>query len=153
LAKGVSKMRTMNGLVALVVAGLLLALTMSSVAFARVDELGGTYFSAAPYAPYTAGPVVPEVKGPYAAFSAVPYAPYTAGPVVREVKGAVVAYAPYTAGPVVREVKGGAVAYAPYTAGPVVREVKGPYAAFTASPSGPVFRLKNGRLTRTQLIP
>jgi len=85
---------------------LVLSMAMASIALARVDQFGGSGSSptiSAPYAPYTAGPVVSEE----------PYAPYTAGPVVRESAP----YAPYTAGPVVEE------PYAPYTAGPVVREI------------------------------
>jgi hypothetical protein len=76
--------------------------SMGSVAaFARPDEFGGAAFTA-PYAPYTAGPVVNEE----------PYAPYTAGPVVREETRP---YAPYTAGPVVPKTE---LPYAPYTAVP-----------------------------------
>jgi hypothetical protein len=81
----------------LFVAVLVLSMLMASVALARVDQFGGSGSSptsVAPYAPYTAGPVVSEE----------PYAPYTAGPVVRESAP----YAPYTAGPVVEE------PYAPY---------------------------------------
>jgi len=95
---------------------LLVALAVSPVALARMDQFGGA--PVVPYAPYTAGPVV----------HTEPYAPYTAGPVVREE----VPYAPYTAGPVVSEVPYAAFTeepYAPYTAGPVVREV--PYAPYT----------------------
>jgi len=95
---------------------LVLSVAVASIALARVDQFGGSGSSptlSAPYAPYTAGPVVSEE----------PYAPYTAGPVVREVKPFApftdtTPYAPYTAGPVVEE------PYAPYTAGPVVREVR-----------------------------
>jgi|GEM_PF-3546659 len=79
------------------VAVLALSLAMASIAVARLDPFGGAPV-AAPYAPYTAGPVVPEEEQ---------YAPYTAGPVVPEVPP----YAPYTAGPVVHEVW----PYAPYT--------------------------------------
>lgn len=72
---------------------LVLTLTIASIAVARVDEFGGATF-AAPYAPYTAGPVVPDTESR-------PYAPYTAGPVVPETKLDSRPYAPYTAGPVV----------------------------------------------------
>ena len=91
----------------LLVFAFVLVFAMASVAVAQLYTDGG--LSAAPYAPYTAGPVVNEV----------PYAPYTAGPVVREVP-----YAPYTEKP-----------YAPYTAGPCVREV--PYAPYTEKPYAP----------------
>lgn len=103
---------------------LVLSVAMASTALACVDQFGGSGSfptPSAPYAPYTAGPVV----------SVEPYAPYTAGPVVREVKPfapyteTTTPYAPYTAGPVVREVPFAAYTekpYAPYTAGPVVHE-------------------------------
>lgn len=61
------------------------------VAAATLIDWSGESAVVEPYAPYTAGPVVPE--------DFRPYAPYTAGPVVDERP-----YAPYTAGPVVREV-------------------------------------------------
>ncbi|HET6352354.1 MAG TPA: hypothetical protein VFG89_09535 [Coriobacteriia bacterium] len=67
---------------------LALIMSMATTVFAQTAQSGEGDF-AAPYAPYTAGPVVSEER---------PYAPYTAGPVVRETP-----YAPYTAGPVVRE--------------------------------------------------
>lgn len=88
-----------------------LVMTIASVAVARLDRFGAGPFSA-PYAPYTAGPVVSEVE---------PYAPYTAGPVVRE-QFDTRPYAPYTAGPVVRD-QFETRPYAPYTAGPVVPEL------------------------------
>jgi hypothetical protein len=94
---------------------------MTSLAVARVDQFGGASQSV-PYAPYTAGPVVPDER---------PYAPYTAGPVVPEVSEPL-PYAPYTAGPVVPD----QTPYAPYTAGPVVPEVE-PYAPYTAGPVVP----------------
>ena len=50
-----------------------LVLTMTQIAFAIADEFGGASFTA-PYAPYTAGPVVNE--------DVEPYAPYEAGPVI-----------------------------------------------------------------------
>jgi hypothetical protein len=87
-------------------AALMLTMLMATAAFAILDEFGGASYTA-PYAPYTAGPVVAELEE---------YAPYTAGPVVREEFRP---YAPYTAGPVVREEPR---PYAPYTAGPVVPE-------------------------------
>ena len=64
----------------------------------------------APYAPYTAGPVVGEAR---------PYAPYEARPVIHESDlQSARPYAPYTAGPVVGETR----PYAPYEAGPVIHE-------------------------------
>ena len=90
-----------------------LVMSMESAAFAIVDQFGGASYSA-PYAPYTAGPVVPEAE----AEDTRPYAPYTAGPVVPEQEADTRPYAPYTAGPVVPEVE--TRPYAPYTAGPVV---------------------------------
>jgi hypothetical protein len=107
---------------ALIVA-LVFVLAMPSVALAIHDPYGGASYSA-PYAPYTAGPVVREESA-----DTRPYAPYTAGPVVREEAAETRPYAPYTAGPVVREDR----PYAPYTAGPVVREEE-PYAPYTAGP-------------------
>lgn len=95
--------------VVLVIA-LVALLSTASVAIARYDEGGGPLV-ARPYAPYTAGPVVPSTP-------LEPYAPYTAGPVVPNTPLDTRPYAPYTAGPVVREDR----PYAPYTAGPVVRE-------------------------------
>lgn len=103
----------------LFVIALVFLVAMTSVAFARVDGMGGPWHGA-PYAPYTPAPTVndtphaPHVPGPgYVPYTvgAEEYAPYTAGPVVREQP-----YAPYTAGPVVPE----AEPYAPYEAGPVV---------------------------------
>jgi hypothetical protein len=70
----------------LVVLALVFVVTMASVALGQLYTDGGG--SSAPYAPYTAGPVVPDAQ----------YAPYTAGPVVHEVP-----YAPYSEEP-----------YAPY---------------------------------------
>ena len=93
--------------VALTAAVALILASTAAFAYALADEFGGSSFTA-PYAPYTAGPVVRE--------DTRPYAPYTAGPVVREEFRP---YAPYTAGPVVRE---DTRPYAPYTAGPVVSE-------------------------------
>ncbi len=107
--------------VALTAAVALILATTAGFAFALLDEFGGASFTA-PYAPYTAGPVVREETRPYA--------PYTAGPVVREDDSR--PYAPYTAGPVVREDE--PEPYAPYTAGPVVREDPRPYAPYTAGP-------------------
>jgi len=75
------------------VTAFVLVMSMASAAFAIVDEYGGASYSA-PYAPYTAGPVVPEQEG-----DTRPYAPYTAGPVVPEIETR--PYAPYTAGPTV----------------------------------------------------
>lgn len=104
--------------VGLVLAVLVSALMMASVAPARVDPYGGPSFSieyapyteTEPYAPYTAGPVVKELRPEL-------YAPYTAGPVVSEDSP----YAPYT------EAEG--EPYAPYTAGPVVKEIR-PYSPY-----------------------
>jgi hypothetical protein len=70
--------------IALVLA-LALIVPMATVAYAVVDEFGGGTF-AAPYAPYTAGPVVSEE----------PYAPYVAGPVIHTSD-----YAPFTETPYV----------------------------------------------------
>ncbi len=69
--------------VALVLA-MVLVLAMASVAVARFDEFGGST-AAAPYAPYTAGPVVPSAEA---------YAPYDAGPVIHASDKAL--FAPYT---------------------------------------------------------
>ena len=114
----------LRGSVALTAAVALILASTAGFAYALVDEFGGASFTA-PYAPYTAGPVVREETRPYA--------PYTAGPVVRE--NELRPYAPYTAGPVVRENE--LEPYAPYTAGPVVREDPRPYAPYTAGPVVP----------------
>ena len=88
----------------------MLVVVAAPVAVAMLDQYGGSAFSA-PYAPYTAGPVVGEAR---------PYAPYEAGPVIHEsdLQSAARPYAPYTAGPVVGETR----PYAPYEAGPVIHE-------------------------------
>ena len=71
--KGVIEMTSRSGYLVVALVVLAAMLTMTSVAFAVLDEFGGGSFRAA-YAPYTAGPVVTEEEA---------YAPYTAGPVVR----------------------------------------------------------------------
>ena len=77
-----------------------LLLATASAAFGSLytdsEGVPSAAFTEKPYAPYTAGPVVPEV--PYAGYTEKPYAPYTAGPVVPEDFRP---YAPYPAGPVV----------------------------------------------------
>ena len=60
----------------MLVAVVALVFAMADVALARVDALGGDTFSLA-YAPYTAGPVVPQSR-------IEPYAPYVAGPVIHD---------------------------------------------------------------------
>jgi hypothetical protein len=83
-----------------------LIFAMAPAAVAVPDEFGGGAY-VAPYAPYTAGPVVSEQ-------AARPYAPYEAGPVIHKSDRP---YAPYTAGPVVADAT---EPYAPYEAGPVI---------------------------------
>ena len=93
----------------------MLMVAATPVAVAMVDQYGAGAFSA-PYAPYTAGPVVAETPArPYAPYTA----PYETGPVIHESElQSARPYAPYTAGPVVTETR----PYAPYEAGPVIHE-------------------------------